>query len=290
MSTYFDKVTIIGVGLIGGSLGLGLKAKHMCGKVVGIGRSPTSVEKGLRMGAIDEAGRELTEAAKGADLILICTPVGSVASIVEQMESSLKEGCFITDVGSTKGSIVRAVEELARVGARFVGSHPLAGSEKKGVAHASASLFEGATVFLTPTARTTPAVAETIKEMWGCLGGNVVELTPSAHDRILARTSHLPHIMAALLVSGLNALDKGCNHLVGKGFLDTTRIASSDPEMWADICLANSQEIREALAALGTEMEQFDRYLSAHDHDEVFAFFNVAKALRDSLNRNKPNE
>lgn len=131
MDLFFDRVAIIGVGLLGGSVGLTLKARGLCGKVIGLGRSPASVEAGLEMGAIDEAADELVEAAAGADLVVVCTPVGSVAGVIEEVESFLEEDCVITDVGSTKQDIVRAVEQLRRAGSMFVGSHPMAGSEKK---------------------------------------------------------------------------------------------------------------------------------------------------------------
>lgn len=287
MKPFFNKVTIIGVGLLGGSAGLALKARGLCGKVTGVGRSRSSMETGLKIGAIDEAVPELPRAAAEADLIMVCTPVGTVAEIVAEIESSIKEDCFITDVGSTKQTIVEAVEELVRAGPRFVGSHPLTGSEKKGVEHASANLFEGATIFVTPTVSTDPDVAGVVKEMWDSLGGKVIEVEPHAHDRIVARTSHLPHIVASLLVAGLRMLEPDPGTLVGKGFLDTTRVAASDPEMWANICTNNIEEIQDAMHTLRNDLEAFDEYLGDGDYERLFEFFRAAKQLRDSLERSQ---
>ncbi|NQU08089.1 MAG: prephenate dehydrogenase [Candidatus Abyssubacteria bacterium] len=289
MGLFFDKVAIIGVGLLGGSVGLTLKARGMCGKVIGLGRSPASVEAGLEMGAIDEAAGELVEAAAGADLVVVCTPVGSVAGVIEEVESFLEEDCVITDVGSTKQDIVRAVEQLRRAGSMFVGSHPMAGSEKKGVRNASAGLFDGATVFLTPTPSTDERTAGVIREMWERFGGKIVELEPEIHDRVMARTSHLPHIVAALLVAGLRVLEEKRMGLVGKGFLDTTRIASSDPEMWADICMSNLEEVREAVVTLRNDLDEFNLYLTEGEYEKIFEFFRSVKTLRDSFDRESPN-
>jgi prephenate dehydrogenase len=286
---FFDKVAIIGVGLLGGSVGLALKARGMCGAVVGVGRSRSSIEAALRMGAIDEAAEEVVDAVRGANLVVVSTPVGSVAGIIAELESSIENDCIITDVGSTKRSIVLDVEQLRRAGPRFVGSHPLAGSERKGVQHASVSLFEDAFVFVTATSVTDQDAANEIREMWKQLGGKVIDLEPDAHDRIVARTSHLPHIAAALLVAGLRALPEEYSKLVGKGFLDTTRIASSDPEMWADICMNNAEEIKEALATLRDDLDEFEMYLDEGEYEKFFDFFNSIKSLRDSLNQKDSN-
>lgn len=276
-------MVIIGIGLIGGSVGLALKAKGMCGRIVGLGRSRSSIEAGLEMGAIDEAAPELPKAMEGAKLVVVCTPVGSIGSIITEMDSMLDDDCVITDVGSTKRNIVHAVGQLSRAGSMFVGSHPLAGSEKKGTRHASSELFDGATVFLTPGRTTTASVAETVREMWKSFGGKVVAVEPAVHDRIVARTSHLPHISAALLVSCLRTLPADEMGLMGKGFLDTTRIASSDPEMWADICMDNRDEIREAIASLRADLDEFEIYMNEERYENIIEFFRSAKVLRDTL-------
>jgi len=283
---FYDKVAIIGVGLLGGSIGLALKDREMCGKIVGLGRSSASIEAGLKIGAIDESADELIDAAAGADLIVVSTPVGAVPGVIEEMESLLEDECIITDVGSAKGEIVRAVEQIPRAAAAYVGSHPLAGSEKKGVLNASADLFEDAIVFLTPTETTDPARIAAVTELWELLGGKVVKLEPDVHDHIVARTSHLPHIVAALLVANLRTLDPEHAGLVGKGFLDTTRIASSDPEMWADICLSNPEQIREAIMELRRGLDEFDLFIDEGDYENILEFFDSMKSVRDSFNRN----
>lgn len=286
---FFDRVAIIGIGLLGGSIGLALKAGGLCGKVVGVGRSEASIEAGLQIGAIDEAFDEPSEAAAAADLIVVCTPVGSVAGIVAEMEGRIDDDCIITDVGSTKLEIIQGIEQLTRAGARFVGSHPMAGSEKKGVRYASADLFDGANVFVTPTASSDPAVSETVEEMWERFGGIVTTLDPRTHDRVVARTSHLPHITASLLVANLRALDGDKGELMGKGFLDTTRVASSDPEMWAEICISNPEEIREAIIDLRADLEEFEMFLDEGEYEKIFAFFQSMKLIRDSFNMESPN-
>jgi len=290
MSVVFDKVAIIGVGLLGGSIGLALKANGICRNVVGLGRSRASIEAAFEKGAIDEAVDDLSEATTGADLIVVCTPAGSVAGIIAELESIFEEDCIITDVGSTKLAIVDAVEQLPRIGPRFVGRHPLEKKKKKGVQYASANLFDGATVLLTRTSSTDPVVAEVVGEMWESVGGRVVELGAKVHDRIMARTSHLPHIVASLLVAGLRALSEEQGDLVGKGFLDTTRIASSDPEMWADICMTNPEEIREALVMLRNDLETFEMYLTEGEYERILDFLRSTKSVRDALNHRDINE
>lgn len=286
---FFDKVAIIGIGLLGGSVGLALKANRLCGTVLGVGRSRTSIEAGLRIGAIDRALEEPAEAALEADLIVVCTPVGSVPGIMAEVEDAFDDDCIITDVGSTKLEIAVALEQLPRAGSRFVGSHPLAGSEKKGVRHASADLFEGTTVFITPTEATDPAVEEVVQELWENLGSEVVSLDPRTHDRVVARTSHLPHIAAALLVANLRALDEEHGEYVGKGFLDMTRIASSDPEMWADICVSNPHEIREAIVDLRNDLDELDMFIDEGEYEKIYEFFQAIKTIRDSLNPDNGN-
>jgi prephenate dehydrogenase len=284
MDLFFDKTAIIGVGLLGGSAGLALKAKGICGKVVGLGRSRTSVDTALAMGAIDEAAANLVEAVEGADLIIVCTPVGSIAGIIADMESMLDEDCIVTDVGSTKRNIVDAVEQVPRARTRFVGGHPLAGSERKGVQFASAELFEGATILVTPTPATDISATAKVQAMWERLGGRVLVIDPVAHDHIVARTSHLPHVFAALLVTCLRSMSQENVRLMGKGFLDTTRIASSDPEMWADICTNNVDEIQEAIFSLRKDLEEFEICLNEGDYERILEFFEAAKRMRDSLN------
>jgi prephenate dehydrogenase len=281
---FFDRAAIIGIGLLGGSVGLALKKNKLCGTVVGAGRSPESLKTGLDIGAIDEAFEDPLEAAAAADLVVVCTPVTTVAGIIAEMESRLDDDCVITDVASAKLEITRAVEMLPRAGARFVGSHPMAGSEKKGARHASADLFDGATVFVTPSDSADPDVADAVEEMWKSLGSDVVIVEPQEHDRIVARTSHLPHIVASLLVANLRALDEETGDLLGKGFLDTTRIASSDPEMWADICASNPEQIREALTDLRNDLDEFDMFLGDGEYEKIYEFFDSMKSMRDSLN------
>ncbi len=258
----FDSVAIIGVGLLGGSLGLAIKACDCEVRIVGIGHRRASLDEALEIGAIDAASLDAAEGVRGAELVVLCTPVGLFAELLRRIEPSLDEGAIVTDVGSTKATVVRDAERILGKHKNFVGSHPIAGSERRGVGFARADLFAGKTCILTPTARTRGDVRRRVGKFWQDVGMRTVELSPAAHDRALARVSHLPHAVAALLVNVPTADELD---LAGSGFIDTTRIAGGDPIMWRDICLDNRARLLEALDAMGAQLDAFRTLLEAAD-------------------------
>ncbi|MBI3990736.1 MAG: prephenate dehydrogenase/arogenate dehydrogenase family protein [Candidatus Omnitrophica bacterium] len=244
----FGKVCIIGVGMLGGSMGMALKKRNLCDEVAGVGRNKARLKLASYTGAIDSGTTDLAKGVKGADLVIIATPVGMVADYARAILPYLKDKCLITDLGSTKKEIVSEIERFLPDNIYFVGSHPLAGSEKSGVKFANPVLFEGCTCVLTPTGKTVGTAVKKLKCLWEKLGANVVILSPERHDEVVALISHLPHLAACSLVSVLN--NDGVK-FVSTGFRDTTRVAASDPLMWRDICLTNREQI----------LRQLDRYI-----------------------------
>jgi prephenate dehydrogenase len=275
-----DTLTIVGVGLIGGSAGLAARQRGVARYVVGVGRSAESVEDARRVGAIDEGLCDLGDAARRSDLILFCTPVDRIAEQVRAAAAVCRPGTLLTDAGSTKDAIVRALDGALPPGVAFVGGHPLAGSEKRGPAHARGDLFDGRLVVLTPTPRTDPAAVERVGTFWKQLGARVLLLGPQDHDDALAITSHLPHLVAAALA---DTLPDHLRILAATGFRDTTRVAAGDPELWAAIFAQNRGAV---LAALGRLAERLAAYRDAIEHNDMYAVRQMltrAKAVRDAL-------
>lgn len=243
----FNQVSIFGVGLIGGSLGLGIKEKNLAKRVIGFGHHLSSLRDAKEVGAIDAYSLRPEKAARDSDLIILSLPVRTIIRFLEEGFPFLKEGAIITDTGSTKGEIEETTRNLSK-GVRFVGSHPIAGSDKKGAKEAKGNLFEGKTIILTRTSSTDLKAFQKIKKFWERLGGKVEVLSPSQHDSLLVFTSHLPHLIVAALVNTLPKEDFGSiRSLIGSGFLDTTRIAKSPPEIWEDIFLTNKKNLLSSL-------------------------------------------
>jgi prephenate dehydrogenase len=249
-------VTIVGVGLLGGSAGLAIKQHWPDARIAGVGRRQSSLDEALACGAIDEAHLSPADPAARSDLVLLCTPVRAFGSMLETIRPVLKDSAWITDVGSTKADVVRQAGEILGEDARFVGSHPMAGSEKKGPSFASADLYAGATCVLTPCQYTPPEVTTTAKAFWETLGMRCLQLDPEEHDRAVARVSHLPHVLATLLTLLPRESELA---VAATGFESMTRLAEGDPEMWRDILLTNVHPVCDALndlsAALGTLRE-----------------------------------
>ena len=229
-------LTIVGVGLIGGSIGLAARQRGLAEHILGAGRRRSSLESARRLGAIDEASLDLVQAVHRADLAVFCTPVGDIAHQVLAAAPGCAVDTLLTDAGSTKAVIVRTIEEGLPSGVAFVGSHPLAGSEQSGPEHAVADLFDGRLTVVTRTPRTDPGALERIAAFWESLGSHVKVMDPEQHDQALALTSHLPHLLASAL-AGL--LTPELTELTATGFRDTTRIASGDPAIWTGILLHN---------------------------------------------------
>jgi len=280
--TSFGRVVIVGPGLIGGSLGMALRLRRCARRVVGVGRSRASLDRAIEVGALDEATLDLLSAVEDADIVVLCTGVGRILEHLSTLAPRMRPGSILTDVGSVKGVICHAARSaLARgSGAAFVGAHPLAGSEQRGVAAARADLFEGSTCVLTPLPETDPdgAALGTVRALWQSVGCCTREMSPEEHDRLLAEASHLPHLVAAALV---NAVSDDALALAARGFLDTTRIASGDAGLWVEICLANRGPIRAALDRMGMNLGEIAVAIESGDAERLYRYLGRAKERRD---------
>ena len=275
-----ETLTIVGVGLIGGSIGLAAKARKLATRVIGAGRNPASLDVARALGAIDEGMLDVSAAVHRADVAVFCTPVDKIAEQALAAGPGCKAGALLTDAGSTKGRIVAGIEGKLPHGVDFVGSHPLAGSEKRGPEHADARLFQNRWTVVTQTPRTDSAAVEKAKAFWQALGSKVRVMTPEEHDRALAHTSHLPHLVAAAMAG---TLPEGLKDLVATGFRDTTRIAAGDPALWTAIFAQNREAVLEALAPLSSRLGEFKRLLENQDWTALDQLLTQAKKVRDAL-------
>jgi prephenate dehydrogenase len=279
-----DRLCIIGVGLIGGSLARALRKAGVCGEIVGCNRDPQQLEKARELGVIDRGDTGIGAAAAGADMVVVATPVGTMEQIFARVQPHLRPDAVITDVGSTKGSVIAAAERaFGTLPAAFVPGHPIAGTERSGVEASFAELFDGRKVILTPQVYTNAGALAKVRWMWEQTGATVLEMTAQHHDDVLAATSHLPHVLAYTLVhtlAGMSDRDEIFKYAAG-GFRDFTRIASSDPRMWHDICLANRDALLAAIRLFGIELERVSRALSRDDGAYLLSVFENAKRARD---------
>jgi len=281
----FQKITIIGVGLLGGSIGLAVKKRRVAVEIAGFVRSKKSIADCEKFGATDFATTDLLAAVSNTDLIILCTPLAQMAAIAKQFLPALKRGAIVTDVGSVKSGVVRELESLAqKSGAHFVGSHPMAGAEKTGVAAARENLFENAVCVLTPTKKSSAVAVRKLEQFWKSLGARVLKLDAAQHDLLVSRSSHLPHVVAATLANlVLNPASPNTQaQLCATGFRDTTRIASGSPEMWRDIALANRKNLSRSVDAFVAELKKFQSALKSGDAKAVEKIFAAAKSRRDN--------
>jgi prephenate dehydrogenase len=280
----WDTVAIVGVGLIGGSIGLALRERKLARRVIGIGRRPKSLKTALDGGCVTDTTTSIAEGVKTADLIVVCTPVDLIARQVGEVGQHCYEGCVITDAGSTKAELVLRAERLLAdrfpQHLPFVGSHPLAGSEKSGPEAASADLFDGRVVIVTESEVSDHDVVVTIEEFWQSLGARVVRMSPEDHDAALARTSHLPHLVAAALAAATPA---ELLPLTATGWQDTTRVAAGDEELWRQIFLANREATLKALADFETVLAGFRAALEAADGAKLVDLLAEGKRRRDAV-------
>jgi len=276
----FSHVAIIGVGLLGGSIGLALKAAGSTATIIGYSRRRETLEKALQYGVLDRWAMDIQEAVADADLVILCTPVGLFGDLLEQMRPALTSGTVITDVGSTKRTVVSAATRILPDTCSFVGSHPMAGSEKRGVEYARADLFRGATCIVTPTATSQAPDVRAVEQMWEMIQMNVVRLSPEEHDAAVSDISHLPHVLAAALVS---MQSRSAMPLAGKGFLDTTRIASGDTAMWRDILVDNRDNVKASLDRLQRELSTLRRLLAPSKSEALAQWLASAAGRRDAL-------
>jgi prephenate dehydrogenase len=274
-------VAIVGVGLIGGSIGLALQSRRLAGRVIGVGRSAASLATARTAKVVTETSLDLEAAAAEADLVVVATDVGTIASLLDRVDEAVRPGTLITDAGSTKASIVAAWEKRRRSRrGRFVGGHPIAGSHKSGPAAADATLFEGRVTVVTPARGTPAADAEAIGGFWAAVGSTVFMMDPKEHDKILAATSHAPHLLAAAIALATPA---AARQFAAGGWRDTTRIAAGDPELWADILLDNAAQVAKALARIATGAEKMLAAIESGDRRRLMTLLARAKEERDAV-------
>jgi len=281
-----NKLAIIGVGLIGSSLSLALKQAGAVGQVIGYGRNRKNLEKGVELGVLDGFESSIAECVNAADIIVVAVPLGAMQPVFAELKYCVSKTAVITDVGSAKGSVVAAArDELASLFSRFVPGHPIAGTEESGVEAGFASLYQNRRVILTPLDETDTDATAMIDDMWRHCGAILEYLSVGHHDKVLAATSHLPHMLAYTLVhylSNLNDHDEIFRYAAG-GFRDFTRIASSDPVMWRDVCLANGDALINLIEQYQQELDRVTAAISAGDAEVLLKLFGRAKSERDSL-------
>jgi len=282
----YGTVAIVGVGLIGGSIGLALRERKLARRIVGVGRRQNSLDAARGIGAIDHGVTSIGEGASEAQLVVVATPVDTVVERVIQAVTAAPPDALITDVGSTKENIVSMVDAALaprRSGPRFVGSHPLAGDHRTGAQHARADMFDGCIVVVTRSAATRPAAVTEISGFWESLGASVTTMTPAKHDAALAITSHLPHVAAVALAA---ATPTELLRLTASGWRDTTRVAGGDPKLWQAIFTANRQRVLEAMDLLGQTLDNLREALELGDFENLAAMLEAAakkKRERDAL-------
>ena len=279
-----DKLVIAGVGLIGGSIGLAAKKRNAARQVVGTGRRKETLEAARAMGCIDDWSLSVEEAADGADLAVVCTTVSTIPEWAAKLARSIRDDAVLTDVGSTKGVLVRKVEKAIPSPSRFVGSHPIAGSEKTSAAHARADLFENRLTILTPTDHTSSETIDRVEAFWRALGSRTMRTDPETHDELMAACSHLPHLVAALVANRVADIPPiESSPVGGNGFKDVTRIAMGSPEVWVDILFDNREAILKELSAMGQSIEGLSEALETSDRDGLLQFLEQARSFRARL-------
>lgn len=280
------RLCVIGVGLIGGSLARALREKGEVAEVVGSGRNEDNLRAAVRLGVVDRYDTDPARAVAGADVVVVAVPLGAIEPVLRAIVPSLSPDAAVTDVGSAKGSVVADVERIyGSIPPNFVPGHPIAGTEKSGVEASFATLFQRRRVILTPLAETAAAAHRLVKKMWELTGAEVVDMGVRHHDAVLAATSHLPHMLAYTLVDTLARLDDRAEifRYAAGGFRDFTRIASSDPRMWHDICVANREQLLEMIALFGADLERLAKAIRGDDRAAILATFERAKRARDNL-------
>jgi prephenate dehydrogenase len=282
----FNKAAIIGAGLIGGSIGMALRQCRLARHVAAAARSEETLRLALDLGAADTATRSVAEAVTGADLVVLAAPVSLIIEHLGIIGSAISATCLVTDVGSVKAPIVAAGEKTLPHPGRFIGGHPLAGSEHGGISSARPDLFQGATWVFTPGVGTESAALNQVQGLAVALGAKPLVLSPQEHDDLVARTSHLPHIVAAALMTVIvNRAKEGAAILdvIGQGFRDTTRIAAGDAALWADIALANADALLAALGEMNAALTRFAAALAARDREELERLLLDAQRARETL-------
>lgn len=280
-----NKLTLIGAGLIGGSLSLSLKQAGYVGEVVAYDTDQENAQTALALGVADQVTDDLQGAVAGADMVVVAVPVGAVESVAQALVGLLTPEMVLTDVGSVKGGVVDAIESaFGELPENFVPAHPIAGTEKSGASAAFNSLFKGKRIMLTPTQTTSSEALASVKNMWQAAGGRVETLSVAEHDAIFAATSHLPHLLAYSMVNALTSIDMSeeiFTYAAG-GLHDFTRIASSNPVMWRDVCLHNREQLLSVIDVFEKDLDQIREAIDRGDGDYLFERFTQAKKTRDT--------
>ena len=278
------RLSLVGLGLLGGSVAKAARAASLAQEIVGVGRNPKSLEPALRERAVDRITTDLAEGVRGADMIVLATPVATLERQLPAVWEAASSHALLTDVGSTKAGIVRAAEALgASRPLGFVGSHPMAGSNLSGFSVARADLFCGATVILTPTDRTPSEPIKRVTEFWEAMGGRVTVMDPATHDRAVAAISHLPHLVVDALVAAVVDMDPRFLDVAARGFKDTTRIAASDPTVWREIFQQNREALAEAIAAFRGALGRLEGILATGDDAAIESALEAIRQTRAEL-------
>lgn len=288
------RLTIIGVGLIGGSLARAVKRAGLCEEIVGGGRDVAQLRRAVELGVVDRYDTDIARAVHDADMVVLAVPLGAMELVLRALAGQVRPDTIITDVGSAKTSVVVAARNVfGEVPANFVPGHPIAGTEKNGVEASFAELFQGRRVILTPLPHTDTHALTQVRLLWRATGAEITEMGVEHHDEVLAATSHLPHILAYALVDTLVRMDAGMDNsdeifrFAAGGFRDFTRIVASDPVMWRDICLANRPAIITLLERFRSDLDALTASIRVGDSEGILAVFNRAKAARDRCYQKK---
>lgn len=280
MKLKFKKAVIVGPGLIGGSIGIFLSKKKIASAIVGVARRKETLKKALKKRSINIGQTDLKKAVVDADLIMICTPVKAFKNIIQEIKGIVKPGCLIFDVGSTKSEIIALAEKLLPAGINFVGTHPMAGSEKAGAEFAQVDLFKGSTCFIAKTKRTKASAISKVRYIWENLGAKCVMINPLAHDEIVASISHMPHLVSAALV---NSVPSEYLKFAASGFKDTTRIAAGSPEIWHDITLSNRKAILSVIKNFEQALKKMKKSIVLNQGSQITKQLKLAREKRMSL-------
>jgi len=287
MSVIYDRVALLGLGLIAGSMALAMREKGLAGRIVGHARSVETRQTALEIGLVDEVFDTAAEAVRGADLVVFCVPVGVMGQLAEQVAPHLEKGATVTDVGSVKGAVIKAIAPHIPEGVHFIPGHPLAGTEHSGPRAGFASLFHNRWCLLTPLEGTDPKALDRLRRLWTEMGANVDEMDAAHHDLVLAVTSHAPHLIAYTMVGVADDLKRVTEREVinysAAGFRDFTRIAASDPTMWRDVFLNNKEATLEILGRFTEELFDLQRAIRRGDGQQLFDYFTRTRAIRRGI-------
>ena len=282
MTPPFERIAIVGLGLLGGSVAMAAKSRGIASVVVGVTRRPETLAAALRDGTVDRAGSDIAEGVRGAELVVLATPVFAMAEVLRKAAPHLGEGALVTDVGSVKGMLAESLPGILPAGVTYVGAHPMAGSHDSGFAHARHDLLEGAACIVSPTPGTPRAQVERVAAFWSALGARVLERDPAQHDAEVGWVSHVPHAIAFAFAHALGASPPGAGEVQGSGFRDFTRIARSDPDLWADILVSNRKEVAGPLREVTERITELARTLERGDAEAAERFI---AAARENLER-----